>query len=109
MRTYRRAFLIALAVNIVFAAALSRLGWRVYQLRRARSAMPSAPLGQPSASVQEAAAVQGVSATETPLSPVQLSPERLQSIGVRTGTVELKDVQDDVRVTGDVEVDEERL
>lgn len=110
MRTYRKAFLTALAVNVVLAAGLGRLGWRVYQLRRAHSATPVAsPVSEPAASAQEGAAVQVVSSTETPLSPVQLSPERLQSIGVRTGIVELKDVQDDVRVTGDVEVDEERL
>lgn len=110
MRTYRKAFLTALAVNVVFAAGLCRLGWRVYQSRRAHSAIPLAsPVSQLVASAQEGATVQGVSPTETPLSPVQLSPERLQSIGVRTGTVELKAVQDDVRVTGDVEVDEERL
>src|SRR5258707_10580439 len=33
---------------------------------------------------------------ETPLVPVQLTPERIQSIGVRTGTVEYKQLRDDV-------------
>lgn len=42
----------------------------------------------------------------TPLAPVQLSPERLQSIGVKTGTVEYKQLNDDIRASGTVDIDE---
>jgi Cu(I)/Ag(I) efflux system membrane fusion protein/cobalt-zinc-cadmium efflux system membrane fusion protein len=41
--------------------------------------------------------------------PVQLSAERLQSIGVKFGTVERKPVQDEIRATGTVAIDETRL
>src|SRR5260221_2327720 len=47
--------------------------------------------------------------TEAPLVPVQISPQRLQSIGVKTGKVERKLVADAVRTTGNVSVDERRL
>ena len=47
--------------------------------------------------------------TEAALVPVQLSPERLQSIGVKTGHVERKIVEDEIRVTGNVAIDETRL
>jgi hypothetical protein len=43
------------------------------------------------------------------LVPVQLTPERMQSIGVRTGTVEYKQLIDDIRVTGAVDIDERLL
>jgi Cu(I)/Ag(I) efflux system membrane fusion protein/cobalt-zinc-cadmium efflux system membrane fusion protein len=43
---------------------------------------------------------------ETQLSPVQLSPERMQSIGVKTGSVEYKQLTDDIRATGTVDIDE---
>jgi Cu(I)/Ag(I) efflux system membrane fusion protein/cobalt-zinc-cadmium efflux system membrane fusion protein len=43
---------------------------------------------------------------ETPLVPVQLTPERMQSIGVKIGTVEYKQLKDDLRATGAVAVDE---
>lgn len=46
---------------------------------------------------------------ETPLAPLQLSPQRLQSIGTKTGVVEMKSIHDEIRATGNVEVDEERL
>src|ERR1700744_6325291 len=40
------------------------------------------------------------------LVPVQLTPERMQSIGVETGTVEYKQLSDDFRATGTVDIDE---
>jgi RND family efflux transporter MFP subunit len=43
---------------------------------------------------------------ETPLVPVQLTPERMQSIGVKTGTVEYKQLSDDIRATGTVDINE---
>lgn len=43
---------------------------------------------------------------DTQLSPVQLSPERMQSIGVKTGSVEYKHLTDDIRATGTVNIDE---
>jgi Cu(I)/Ag(I) efflux system membrane fusion protein/cobalt-zinc-cadmium efflux system membrane fusion protein len=46
---------------------------------------------------------------ETPLAPVQLSAERLQSIGVKFGVVSRKSVQDEIRTTGTVAIDETRL
>ena len=47
--------------------------------------------------------------TEAPLVPVQISPQRLQSIGVKTGEVERKSVADEILTTGNVAVDETRL
>jgi Cu(I)/Ag(I) efflux system membrane fusion protein/cobalt-zinc-cadmium efflux system membrane fusion protein len=46
---------------------------------------------------------------EAALVPVQLTPERMQSIGVKTGTVEYKQLNDDIRATGTVEIDERLL
>ena len=43
---------------------------------------------------------------EAPLVPVQLSAEQMQSIGVKTGTVEYKQLSDDIRATGTVDIDE---
>src|SRR5258708_28304517 len=44
-----------------------------------------------------------------PLTPVELSPERMQSIGVRTGRIEYKTINSDIRATGTVDVDERRV
>jgi RND family efflux transporter MFP subunit len=47
--------------------------------------------------------------TDAPLVPVQLTPERMQSIGVQTGTVEYKQLSDDIRATGTVDINERLL
>jgi RND family efflux transporter MFP subunit len=46
---------------------------------------------------------------ETSLVPIQLTPERMQSIGVKTGTVESKQLSDDIRATGTVDINERLL
>lgn len=43
---------------------------------------------------------------QTPLAPLQLTDEQMNSIGVKTGTVEFKHLSDDLRTTGTVNVDE---
>ena len=46
---------------------------------------------------------------DAPLVPVQLTPERMQSIGLQTGTVEYKQLNDDIRATGTVDINERLL
>jgi Cu(I)/Ag(I) efflux system membrane fusion protein/cobalt-zinc-cadmium efflux system membrane fusion protein len=46
---------------------------------------------------------------ETPLAPVQLTPEGMQSIGVKIGTVQRKLISGEIRATGTVDVDERRV
>jgi Cu(I)/Ag(I) efflux system membrane fusion protein/cobalt-zinc-cadmium efflux system membrane fusion protein len=46
---------------------------------------------------------------ETPLAPIQLSPQRMQSIGMQTGSVAYRQVEDELRYVGSVQVDERRL
>ncbi len=43
---------------------------------------------------------------EAPLAPVQQTNEQINSIGVKTGTVEYKQLNDEIRATGTVDVDE---
>ncbi len=43
------------------------------------------------------------------LAPLQLSPQRMQEIGVTSATAEMKDVSDELNVPGNVDIDEERL
>ena len=46
---------------------------------------------------------------DAPLVPVQLTPERMQSIGVQTGTVEYKQLSGDIRAAGTVDINERLL
>lgn len=104
---YRKAFLAMLVVAIALAAAL------VYYMRQPREMPPqstsvTASQAETSAASTQPPLQQGENA-EPNLSPVQLSPERLQSIGVKFAEVKRRAVQDELRVTGTVDVNEERL
>jgi Barrel-sandwich domain of CusB or HlyD membrane-fusion len=49
------------------------------------------------------------SASEPNLAPVTLTPQRMQSIGVKTGVVEFRPVRDEIRTVGNIEADETRI
>ena len=88
-----------------------------YRSHRAQTTTASTPLSadvQPSASgpssgtkVADSSGPQAK--PETPLAPVQLTPERMQSIGVTLGTAEYKQLSDDLRATGTVDINERLL
>ena len=46
---------------------------------------------------------------QTQLAPIQLTPQRMQSIGVQFGKASYKNVSDEIRVTGTVDADETRI
>jgi Cu(I)/Ag(I) efflux system membrane fusion protein/cobalt-zinc-cadmium efflux system membrane fusion protein len=108
MRNYRDAFVFAVVGNIALIGILGGLWWRSAQHKKTEAAMPSAsneaaqntPNGSESASTTP---------HEASLVPVQISPERMQSIGVRMGRVERKMVGDEIRATANVAVDETKL
>jgi RND family efflux transporter MFP subunit len=55
------------------------------------------------------AMAQAAPASEPNLAPVTLTPQRMQSIGVKTGVVEFRPVRDEIRTVGNIEADETRL
>jgi Cu(I)/Ag(I) efflux system membrane fusion protein/cobalt-zinc-cadmium efflux system membrane fusion protein len=105
MRTYRAGFLLALVGNIVLAGVLAGFWWHS---RTGKTAANEA--SKPEVTALDASANPPAAAlAETPLVPVQLSPQKLQSIGVRTSEAGHKIVADEIRATGNVAVDETRL
>jgi RND family efflux transporter MFP subunit len=83
----------------------------VYVYRTRRPGHSAAPAGvQPIASgpmenISKDASMPAAK-MEAPLVPVQLTNEQMNSIGVKTGTVEYKQLNDEIRATGTVDVDE---
>jgi Cu(I)/Ag(I) efflux system membrane fusion protein/cobalt-zinc-cadmium efflux system membrane fusion protein len=110
-RTYQFALVAAVAVCVSLAASLA------YVLLHRSPAAPQAPVSQdpvvargPDVSSQHTSSAGTAPAEAEPaLAPVQLSPQRLQEIGVTTATVERRDVNDNLSVPGNVDIDEERL
>ena len=108
MRNYRAAFFVVVIANLAMAGLLAGFWWRDRTARAAQVNRPAAADPQESRDENEAAG-QAVPPAETQLAPVQLSAEKLQSIGVRFGTVKREPVRDEIRTTGNVAVDETRL
>jgi RND family efflux transporter MFP subunit len=112
---YRRAFLITLLAAVVLAMAAAVLWWRLHATQSAHVEKQTTPAesmaGMTQAMTQEPTG--GSAATmpqaEVPIAPFQLSPQRMQSIGVQIGQVQYKQVSDEIRFYGNVQVNERRL
>src|SRR5579862_2510599 len=116
MKTYRTAFLVALVGNVLFAGALGFFWWRSHagEGRTLREALPQAirsvlPESLQPAPQTPASPVPAVAPTGPELVPVQISPQRLQSIGVKLGRVRRKEIADEINTAGNVALDETRL
>jgi Cu(I)/Ag(I) efflux system membrane fusion protein/cobalt-zinc-cadmium efflux system membrane fusion protein len=111
MTNYRLGFRVAVAANAVLLALLAILAVGWWRMRSPASALDT----EPPASVPSSATADPNSPLVPPeqagpaLAPVQLSPQRLQSIGVKTGEVESRPVADRIATTGNVAVDETKL
>src|ERR1700686_1892007 len=105
MKSYRTGFLLALFGNIMLAVVLAGL-WLHY---RGAKAAPDIVLHTPPSALEASPVTAPPSSNETALVPVQISAPRLQSIGVKTGNVERKLIEDEIRTTGTVAIDETKL
>ena len=111
-RGYQIALGLALLVCMALAVAVASLLFERSGNKTAAQNIDSDPViasgpavmgqtkraGEPSGSVSEPALV-----------PVELSPERMQQIGVTTATAEMKTVSGELSVPGNVDIDEQKL
>jgi RND family efflux transporter MFP subunit len=97
---YRRAFLITLVALILVIGGAGWMWWSS-PFNPMRGTQRPAPITEDQSSTQDSAP-----SSETPLAPIQLSPQRMQSIGVKTGTVESKVINDEIRSYGTVRPNE---
>ena len=107
-RTYKYGFVVAVVVCLGLAAVLAGTLWNRQEGTTAPSANPIVAQG-PEVSLAPAPAAEAPSAGSRPLTPVQLDPRRMQAIGVKTAAVELRQVNKDLLVPGNVEVNQRRL
>jgi RND family efflux transporter MFP subunit len=117
--TYRRAFWIVLSAAVVFAIAAAVLWWRLSHAgmsHPAASSMTDSMQGMAPTSSSDSSNsgtgttgdTQAGNMQDVPVAPIQLTPQRMQSIGIVLGKVESKSVTSDLRFYGNVEVDERR-
>jgi Cu(I)/Ag(I) efflux system membrane fusion protein/cobalt-zinc-cadmium efflux system membrane fusion protein len=108
-RVYRQAFFMALAACVALAAGAG------YLLLHRSQPMPAAQTGDPvvtrGPAASGASAPQGAApaSAEPQLGPIQISPQRLQQIGVTTAVAQIKNINDKLSVPGNVDIDEQSL
>jgi len=109
-RLYRQAFFMATLACVALAAAVG------YLLLHRNHLAPAAPSGDPvvarGPSAQSAAGLQinsSPASSEPQLGPIQISPQRLQQIGVTTAVAQIKTINDKLSVPGNVDIDEQSL
>jgi membrane fusion protein, copper/silver efflux system len=110
---YRRAFFISLFAAILLAIAASLLWWRLHATQPTHFEQSSSVSGGMSGMAQPndqepASGAAAMPQTEAALAPIQLTPQRMQSIGIVLGKVESKPVNSELRFYGNVQVDERR-
>jgi RND family efflux transporter MFP subunit len=104
---YKLGFGIALAVCFLLAGVLAYVTWGD---KRSSSEEMNVVVAQgPSTTDQPAAPKASSTPSGAPLTPFQLSPQRLQAIGVTIAVVEERGVSNDLRVPGNVEANERQL
>jgi len=108
-RLYRQAFFMALAACAALAGGVG------YLLLHRSHPIPAAQTGDPvvarGPAASSAPTPQGAapSSSEPQLGPFQISPQRLQQIGVTTAVAQMKTVNDKLSVPGNVDIDEQSL
>jgi len=111
-KVYRQAFFVALATCIALAATV---GYVVLHRSHTVPDPSSGDAGDPVVAHGPAAssvsAPQGAAATgaEPQLGPIQISPQRLQQIGVTTAVARIENLSDKLIVPGNVDIDEQKL
>jgi RND family efflux transporter MFP subunit len=115
---YRRAFWIAVTTTIALAIVASALWWRLShsgaapQPGKDSASEPMEAMAQTSNASESqpgaAGEMQMSNMQEAPRAPIQLTPQRMQSIGIVLGKVESKAVNSELRFYGNVQVDERR-
>lgn len=106
-----RTSLVWITVILALAAGFYFYSRTASQTRHAHSSTETpgtvapAAVGPPATSAESSSSTP-VQKDQPTLSPIQLTPQRMQSIGVTIGTVEWKRISGEVRATGNVDIDQ---
>lgn len=108
-RTYKQAFVISAVICLGLAGMLAYTVWGRRYLATASD--NSSPVMAKGPDVSEQPSNQPVSSLDTsvPLVPLQLSPQRMQAIGVKTALVEMQTTSNELRAPGNVDMNQRQL
>jgi Cu(I)/Ag(I) efflux system membrane fusion protein/cobalt-zinc-cadmium efflux system membrane fusion protein len=108
-RTYKQAFAISAVICLVLAGTLAYVIWgRRYFATGGENSSPIMAKG-PDFPEQPVASTVPPSGSSASLTPVLLSPQRMQAIGVKTALVEMRNGSNELRVPGNVDMNQSQL
>ena len=109
-RVYRQAFFVVLAVCGVLAAGVGYLLLHhEHPMTTVQSGDPVVARGPMASNSPSSQGSATPGSPEPQLGPIQISPQRLQEIGVTTAVAQMKTVNDKLNVPGNVDIDEQSL
>ena len=109
-RTYQVALGVVVAICLALAVALVTLVKKSHESSMEPATGDPVIARGPESAMQKAPKTSAPDdAAEPAMQPIQLSPQRLQQIGVTTATAQFKDIKQDLSVPGNVDIDEQRL
>lgn len=109
-RSYKQAFVTSAVICVVLAGTLAYSIWgRRYFAPASDNSSPEIAKGPDVSERTPASTAAPSSDTSVPLVPLQLSPQRMQAIGVQTALVEMRNVSDELRVPGNVDMNQRQL
>jgi multidrug efflux pump subunit AcrA (membrane-fusion protein) len=109
-QTYKRAFLMSVVIIATLIGVLAYVAWKGGPFS-SRTESSGAETGKsPNAGDRNSSSLPEMPAGDAAsLAPVQLSPQRLQAIGVKTTVVEVREVSNQLRVPGNVDMNQKQL
>jgi len=108
-RSYRGAFGVAVVICIVLAGALGVVLLHGHHTTQAAVEIDPVVAKGPMASEQTTVRNVSEGNSAPALTPVQLSPQRLQAIGVKTAAVTMREMNDQLRLPGNVDINEQQV
>lgn len=110
-KSLKTAFSLSALLCVCLASALGYVLWRHWTPAASQSdAGPVVARGpETPARNEDAPKSQSTSSDEPALTPIQMSPQRMQEIGVTTTVAEMKEMSDELHAPGSVAIDEQRI
>jgi len=103
---YRRAFVLTLVALILVVGGAGWM-WRTSPFNPIHGEQRTVTMtGNDLSQTPAQVAADSAPSSDTPLAPIQLSPQRMQSIGVKIGNVESRTINDEIRSYGIVQPNE---
>lgn len=109
-KSLKSAFAACALLCVCLASALGFVLWRHWMPATSQTDDGPVVARGPEAPAQNGGSkAQAANPEEPALTPIQISPQRMQEIGVTTAVVEMKEVSDELHAPGSVAIDEQRI